>query len=85
MLQIVRCDDGSPPLFQGLVKLSRNSRTPWFWVVTKLPKLGLGMSQSANLTGIEPETLMPELVRSADRVKVTGRVWPCSVRFPVAE
>lgn len=57
---------------------------PWFWVVTKLPKLGFGMSQRANRTGIEPEILMPDPVRSADNVKVTGLVCPCRVRFPVA-
>jgi hypothetical protein len=42
------------------------------------------MSQRANRTGIEPEILMPDPVRSADNVKVTGLVCPCRVRFPVA-
>jgi hypothetical protein len=40
-------------------------------VVTKPAKLGLAMPQSANRTGIDPDTSMPVLVRSAARVNVT--------------
>src|ERR1035437_8520180 len=46
-----------------------------------LPKLRLGISQSANRTGIEPDISMPVPVRSALSVNVTSRVWPCSVRL----
>ena len=53
------------------MKLSRNSSTPWFWVVTKLPKLGFGISQSANSTGTDPETL--RLARAAKVLVVSAR------------
>jgi hypothetical protein len=56
-----------------------------FWVVTKLPKLGFGMPQSANCTGIEPEIVIDAVVRVADTVNVTFLVRPCRVRSPVAE
>ncbi len=50
---------------------SRNSSSPWFWVVTNPAKLGLLMPHSANGTLICPATLMPVPVRSACSGKVT--------------
>ena len=64
--------------------LIRNSSSPWSCVVTKLPKLGLPMPQFANRTGIDPDTSMPALVRSAYSENVTGFVRPRSVRSPAA-
>src|SRR5712692_10118227 len=69
---------------QARRKVSRNSSTPWFSVVTKPAKLGFGMSHLANVIGIDPDTLIALAVRSADSVKVTGLACPCMVRFPVA-
>jgi hypothetical protein len=60
----------------ALTNLSRNSSSPWFCVVTKGGKLGLAMPQSANRTGIDPDTSMPAAVRSASSANPTGLVWP---------
>ena len=57
---------------------------PWFCVVTNPVKEGFGMPHFENSTGIAPWTSIPLPVRSALSGNVTGRVWPCSVRFPVA-
>ena len=57
---------------------------PWFWVVTNPVKEGFGMPHFENRTGIEPWTSIPPEVSSALTGKVTERVWPCSVRLPVA-
>ena len=57
---------------QDLLNLIRNSGVPWFWVVTRLPKLGFGMFQLANVTGMEPEIVMPAAVRLAERLMTAG-------------
>src|SRR5262249_28627784 len=70
---------------QDRASFSRNSSTPWFWVVTKPVKLGFGMSQFENRIGIDPEiSIWPAVVRSADSGNVTARVCPCRVRLPDA-
>jgi hypothetical protein len=53
---------------------------PWSWVVTRPLKLGFGMSQSANRTGMEPEISIPFAVYSAVSANVTCLVCPCRVR-----
>ena len=56
---------------------------PWFWVVTNPVKDGFGMPHFENRTGIEPWTsISPRQLRLTGNV--TERVWPCSVRWPVA-
>ena len=57
---------------------------PWFCVVTHPVKEGFGAPHFENSTGIEPWTSIAFAVRSALSGKVTDRVWPCSVRWPVA-
>ena len=64
-----------------MAKVSRNSREPWFWVVTKLPKLGFGMLQSANLTGIDPDMVIDPAVRLAETVNATSLVRPTAMLF----
>jgi hypothetical protein len=61
---------------QDLLNVSRNSSTPWFWVVTNPLKLGFGMPHRAKVTGIEPATLIAVAVRCAVSVKMTCWVWP---------
>src|SRR6202034_4805913 len=73
-----------PDLNQGRASFTRNSSTPWFWVVTNPVKLGFGMSHRENSTGIDPDTSIPPDVCSADSGNVTGRVWPSRVSLAVA-